>query len=133
MPRYAMFMIPGPHAYNDDVPLDPAMFEEMNAYNQQLEKAGVMLSGEGLHGPDEAVQVKFDADRKGTIFDGPFAEAKELVGGFWMLQVKDHAEAVEWASRVPGSPGDIVELRRVQEVEDWPEDVQAVLKDADRA
>ena len=131
MPRFAMFMIPGPHAYNDDVPMDPAMFEEMGAYNDQLEKAGVLLSAEGLHGPDDAVQVKFDADRKGTIFDGPFAEAKELVGGYWMLEVGSRAEAVEWASRVPGSPGDIVELRRVQEIEDFPQDVQAVLKDSE--
>jgi hypothetical protein len=96
---------------------------EMAKYNESLHKAGVMLSGEGLHPPSMGARVSF-AGGKPKVTDGPFAEAKEVIGGFWMIQVKSKAEAVEWAKRCPMPDGDIVEVRQVQEFEDFPADVQ---------
>src|SRR5262245_38139202 len=124
--RFAMLMYPGPQAYNPDTPLDPEMFKEMMAYNEELVAAGVMVSGDGLHGPAEAVRVKPGK----VVLDGPFAESKEVLGGFWMLQVKSKAEAVEWARKVPLQPGDFVELRQVQEQEDFPEEIQDATRDS---
>jgi hypothetical protein len=119
--RFIMFMYPqlsdeewSPSA--DDV-------EEMGRYNDELRKAGVMLSGEGLHPPQTGAHVSFSTSGEATVIDGPFAEAKEVVGGYWMLDLRSPEEAVEWARRVPGK-GCTVEVRRVFEVEDFPPDVQ---------
>ena len=103
--------------------------EAMNAYNQQLTDAGVLLALDGLHPSSEGARVAFSQGRP-TVTDGPFAESKELIGGYWIIQAKDKAEAVEWAKRVPNVQGEEfeIEVRRIYDVSDFSEDVQAVLE-----
>ena len=93
---------------------------EMGKFNEELVKAGVMLAGEGLHPSSKGVRVKFDG-KKRTVIDGPFAETKELVAGFWIWQVKSKEEAIEWLKRAPFDGGTEIELRQVFESEDFGE------------
>jgi len=93
------------------------MLTEMGAYNEELVKAGVMLAGEGLHPSSKGVRIYFSGDQRNVV-DGPFAETKELVAGFWIWQVKSMAEAVEWVKRSPFQEGEL-ELRQVFETEDF--------------
>jgi hypothetical protein len=102
---------------------DAKLVAEMSRYNESLQKAGVLLSMEGLHPPSMGARVSF-AGGKPKVTDGPFTEAKEVIGGFWIIQVKSKAEAVEWAKRCPMPDDEIIEIRQVQEFEDFPEDVQ---------
>jgi hypothetical protein len=95
----------------------------MMKYNQALQKAGVLLALDGLHPPSMGARVTF-AGGKAKVTDGPFTEAKEVIGGYWMIQVKSKEEAVEWASRCPASDNEVIELRQVQEMSDFPADVQ---------
>jgi hypothetical protein len=90
---------------------------DMAKYNEQLVKAGVMLAGEGLQASSKGAKVRFDGAKR-TVIDGPFTEAKELIAGFWLIQVKSKEEAVEWAKRVPFTEGE-VELRQIFELEDF--------------
>jgi hypothetical protein len=92
---------------------------DMAKYNEQLVKAGVMLAGEGLHASAKGAKVRFDGSKR-TVIDGPFTEAKELIAGFWLIQVKSKEEAVEWAKRIPFQEGEI-ELRQVFELEEFGE------------
>lgn len=92
---------------------------EMGKFNEELVKAGVILAGEGLHDSSKGARVQFGADGKRTVIDGPFAETKELVAGFWIWQVKSRAEAIEWLKRAPFAAGDVVELRQVFEAADF--------------
>jgi len=96
----------------------------MTAYNEELNKAGVLLSLDGLRPPADGARLRFSGG-KPAVTDGPFAEAKEVVGGYWLIQAASKDEAVEWASRCPAAEGDMIEVRRVFEMEDFPEDVQA--------
>ena len=91
---------------------------EMGAFNEELVKAGVMLAGEGLQDSSKGARVRFGEGRSTTVVDGPFAEAKELIAGFWLIQAKSREEAVEWARRVPFVDGEI-EVRQVFELEDF--------------
>jgi hypothetical protein len=91
---------------------------EMGRYNEELVKAGVMLAGEGLHPSSKGVRVVFSGDTP-TVVDGPFAETKELIAGFWILQVKSRDEAIEWIKRAPFSDGEHLEIRQVFEAEDF--------------
>jgi hypothetical protein len=100
----------------------------MGAYNESLMKAGVLLAGEGLSGPEEGFVVDFDSDPP-VVTDGPYAEAKELFSGFWILQVASKEEAAQWASRCPLGPGVKLEVRRVTEVEDFPADNEWIQKE----
>src|SRR5688572_25745722 len=93
----------------------------MGKYNEELVKAGVMLAGEGLHPSSKGARVRFSGDQR-TVTDGPFAETKELVAGFWLIQVKSKEEAIEWASRAPFQEGE-VEIRQVFESEDFPAEI----------
>ena len=99
------------------------LLEAMGKYNEELVKAGVMLAGEGLHPSSKGVRVRFGGSER-TVIDGPFAETKELIAGFWILQVKSMEEAVEWMKRcpnpMPGAESEI-ELRAVFETEDFAE------------
>jgi hypothetical protein len=95
----------------------------MMKYNEELQKAGVLISLDGLHPPSMGVRVSFK-NRKPIVTDGPFAEAKEVLGGYWMIKVNSKAEAIEWARRCPGGDNEIIEIRQVQEMEDFPQDVQ---------
>ena len=124
MPRFMMLVIP--KAY-ENAPADfvpPVdLVAQMTKYNESLAKAGIVLGLDGLHPPVKGTRVKFAGGKPKTI-DGPFTESKELIGGYWMIQVKSKEEAVEWAKRAPMLDGDIIEVRQVQEIEDFPEDVR---------
>jgi hypothetical protein len=102
---------------------DAKAVEAMMKYNESLQKAGVLLALDGLHPPSMGARVSFEGG-KPRVTDGPFAEAKEVVGGYWMIQVKSRDEAIEWAKRCPGSPNEVIEIRQVQEMSDFPEDVK---------
>jgi len=95
----------------------------MMKYNEALQKAGVLLALDGLHPPSMGARVTF-AGGKPKVTDGPFSEAKEVIGGYWMIQVKSKEEAVEWASRCPASDNEVIELRQVMEMAEFPADVQ---------
>jgi len=101
---------------------------EMGKFNEELVKAGVMLAGEGLHPSSKGVRVKFDG-KKRTVTDGPFAETKELVAGFWIWQVKSKEEAIEWLKRAPFDGGTEIELRQVFEAEDFGEEFTPELRE----
>ena len=94
------------------------LLEKMGKFNDELVKAGVMLAGEGLQASSKGARVKYSGDKR-TVIDGPFTEAKELIAGYWLIQVRSKDEAVEWASRVPFRDGE-VEIRQVFEVSDFP-------------
>jgi hypothetical protein len=122
--RFMMLMIP--RGYEDAAPgTVPAADQvaEMMKYNTALQEAGVLLSCEGLHPPSMGARITFEGG-KPLVIDGPFAETKEVLGGFWIIQVKDRAEDVAWASRCPASGNEIIEVRQVQEMADFPADVQ---------
>jgi hypothetical protein len=95
-------------------------FAEMGAYNEELVKAGVMLAGEGLTPSSQGARVRFGKDGRTTVLDGPFAETKELVAGFWILQVSSREEVVEWVRKAPFRDAE-VEIRKVAEAEDFGE------------
>jgi len=94
------------------------ILQKMGKFNEELVKAGVMLAGEGLHPSSKGARVKFSGDQR-TVTDGPFAETKELIAGFWLWQVKSKEEAIEWLKRAPFDGGTEVELRQVYETEDF--------------
>ena len=122
--RFMMLMIP--HGYEKAEPgamPSAEMVAEMTKYNEALTKAGVLLALDGLHPPSMGTRISFSRG-KPRVTDGPFAEAKEVIGGYWLIQVKSKAEAVEWASRCPAGDGDVIEVRQVQEMSDFPPDVQ---------
>lgn len=96
------------------------MLTEMGKFNEELVKAGVMLAGEGLHPTSKGVRIRFDGATR-TVIDGPFAETKELLAGFWLLQVKSKEEAIEWIKRAPFDGGTEVEIRQIFEEEDFGE------------
>jgi hypothetical protein len=95
----------------------------MMKYNEALTKAGVLLALDGLHPPSAGARVTFSGG-KPTITDGPFSEAKEVIGGYWMIQVRSKAEALEWASRCPATDNEVIEVRQVQEMADFPPELQ---------
>jgi hypothetical protein len=95
----------------------------MMKYNDSLQKAGVLLALDGLHPPSMGARVTFPGG-KPKVTDGPFAEAKEVLGGYWMIQVKSKEEAIEWAKRCPASENEIIEIRQVQEMSEFPAEIQ---------
>ena len=99
---------------------DEKILTEMGKYNEELSKAGIMLAGEGLQPSSKGVRVRFDGSKR-TVIDGPFAETKELIAGFWLWQVKSKEEAIEWLKRAPFDGGTEIELRQVFESEDFGE------------
>jgi hypothetical protein len=122
--RFMMLMIPKGYesAAPGTVP-DAKAVEAMMKYNRQLQEAGVLLALDGLHPPSMGARVTF-AGGKPTVTDGPFAEAKEVLGGYWMIQAASREEAIEWAKRCPGGDNEVIEVRQVQEMADFPEDVR---------
>ncbi len=115
--RFMMIMYPGPKAEAGVMP-DEKLMAAMGQYNEELVKAGVLLGGEGLHPSSKGARVRFPGG-KAAVSDGPFTEAKELIGGFWLIQVKSREEAIEWASRCPASGDEMIELRQVFETEEF--------------
>lgn len=98
---------------------DKKMLTEMGAFNDELVKAGIMLAGEGLKPTSAGKRVRFSSGSKRTVIDGPFSEAKELVAGYWLWQVKSIDEAVEWIKRAPFEDGAVIEIRPLFEAEDF--------------
>ena len=118
--RFMMLMIP--KGYEKAAPgtlPDPKAVAAMMKYNESLQKAGILLGLDGLHPPSAGARVSFSGG-KPSVTDGPFAEAKEALGGYWMIQVRSREEAVEWASRCPASDNEVIEIRQVFEMSDFP-------------
>jgi hypothetical protein len=122
-----MLMIPAGYetAAPGTVPDDVGRFAAMMAYNKALLEAGVLITCDGLHPPSMGARVSFAAG-KPVVTDGPFTEAKEVLGGYWMINVDSREAAIAWASRCPASPDEVIEIRQVQEIADFPTDVQAL-------
>ena len=123
MPRFMLFIYPNisDEQYEQGPSAEDAA--QMNTYNEALTQAGVLLALDGLHPASKGARIT-SAGGKKTVTDGPFTEAKELVGGYWLIDVKSKEEAVEWATRAPIGEGDIIEVRQVFEMSDFDEDVQ---------
>ena len=122
--RFMMLMIPkGYEKAKPGTMPEAKAVEAMMKYNESLQKAGVLLALDGLHPPSTGVRVSFPGG-KPKVTDGPFAEAKEVIGGYWMIQVRSKEEAVEWAKRCPAGENEMIEIRQVQEMSEFPEDVQ---------
>ena len=126
--RFMMLVLPKGYATAAPGAMpDAKLVERMMAYNKSLSEAGVLLALDGLHPPSMGSRVSFSGG-KPTVTSGLAADAKEVLGGYWMIQVKSKAEAIEWASRAPMADGDIIEIRQVQEMSDFPADVKDAAK-----
>jgi hypothetical protein len=121
--KYMIMLKADPANRADRMPSDEEL-NAMGAYNEELIAAGALLAGEGLHPAETGSWVNFDGEER-VVTDGPFAESKELIAGFWIVQVKDKDEALEWARRIPLTSG-TVEVRRVFEVDDFNPDNEYV-------
>lgn len=129
--KFLMFMIP--KLYQPETPAEeqagegfapPAeAIEAMTKFNEELAKAGALISLDGLHPMSMGARVSFKGDNP-TVTDGPFIEAKEVIGGYWVIDVDSKEEAVKWARKCPADQGDVIEIRQVFEVEDFPEDAR---------
>ncbi len=113
-----MVLVPASKESEAGVLPDRKILEEMGAFNEEMVKAGVMLAGEGLQPTSKGARIAFSGG-KTTVIDGPFTESKELIAGFWMIQVKSKAEAIAWMRRAPFGEGVALELRQVFEIEDF--------------
>ncbi len=122
--RFLMLIYPNitEEQYEQGVSADDVA--EMQKFNESLTQAGVLLSLDGLHPASKGARITAAGGKK-TVTDGPFTEAKELVGGYWLIDVKSKEEAVEWATRAPIEDGDVIEVRQVFEMSDFDEDVQS--------
>ena len=136
--RFMMLMIPKGSEKAAPGTMPPAEHvAAMMKYNEDLQRAGVLLGLDGLHPVSMGARVSFEGG-KPLVTDGPFVEAKEVLGGYWMIRVKSREEAIAWAKRCPALGNEVIEIRQVQEMDDFPEDVQQaasgfdqMLKDAD--
>lgn len=127
--RFMLLMIP--KGYESAAPgamPQAAAVEAMMDYNRTLQEAGILISCEGLHPPSMGVRVSFSSG-KPLITDGPFTETKEVLGGFWLIKVNSKAEAIRWASLCPAGDNEIIEVRQIQEMDDFPEDIQNIAAD----
>lgn len=129
--RFMLLMIPGAYQKPSDPNFAPPadMVEQMMKYNEELMRGGVLLALDGLHPPETGARVTF---RGGTVTakDGPFHDAKGVLGGYWMIQVGSRAEAIEWAKRIPALDDDVIDVRQVQEMSDFPPELQAKIPEA---
>jgi hypothetical protein len=122
--RFMMLMIP--HGYETAPPkvdLDPDRVAAMMKYNEALQAAGVLITLDGLHPPSAGARVSFPGG-KPVVTDGPFTESKEVLGGYWMIDVASREEAIAWAKKCPASENEVIEIRQVQEMADFSEDVR---------
>ena len=123
-----MVLVPADENSEKGVMPDEQLLKDMGNFNEELVKAGVMLAGEGLHPSSKAVRIRFDGDER-TVVDGPFTESKELIAGFWLWQVRDMDEAIEWIKRAPFGGNTQIELRPVFEAEDFGEEFTPELRE----
>ena len=122
--RFMMLMIPQGYEAAAPGTMPPAeAVAAMMKYNEALKEAGVLVTLDGLHPPSMGARISF-AGGKPIVTDGPFIEAKEVIGGYWMIEVASKEEAIEWAKKCPASNHETIELRQVQEMADFPADVQ---------
>ncbi len=128
-----MVIVKADEAIESGVMPTEAQLAEMGRYNEELVKAGVMLAGEGLLPSSKGARVLFSGDKR-TVVDGPFTEAKELVAGYWLLEVSSLEEAVEWVKRIPNpdQKDAVVEIRQVAEVEDFGDALTPELREAEQ-
>jgi hypothetical protein len=126
-----MMLLKGTEQTESGVMPGPEIFEAMAKYNEELVNAGVLLAGEGLQESSKGKRVQFTAEGA-RVIDGPFAETKELLAGFWIIQAKSIEEAVEWARRAPLSPGDVLEVRKVHDAEDFGEALTPEVREKER-
>jgi hypothetical protein len=115
--RYMVIVKSDERSENGVLPTEQEL-TEMGAYNEELVRAGIMLAGEGLHPSSKGARVRFDGEGKGSVIDGPFAETKELVAGFWILQVSSREEVLEWVKKAPFRDTEI-EVRQVFDADDF--------------
>jgi hypothetical protein len=126
--RFMMLMIPKGYETAEPGAMPPAdAVAAMMKYNEALKAAGVLITLDGLHPPSMGARVSF-AGGKPVVTDGPFSEAKEVLGGYWMIDVASREEAIAWATRCPGSDNEIIEVRQVQEMADFPADIQEIVE-----
>ena len=125
-----MVMVKGNEDTEAGVMPSEELLTAMGRYNEELVKAGVLLAGEGLHPTSKGARVRFSGSER-TVIDGPFTEAKELIAGFWLIQVKSREEAMEWVKRIPNPTGDEseVELRQVFEMDDFGDELTPELRE----
>ncbi len=123
MMRFLMLMYPSEKAEAGVMP-EAKLVEQMMAYNEELAKAGVLLALDGLQASSKGARITWDAAGKPLVTDGPFTETKEVLGGYWIIQVKSRDEAIEWAKRVPSTDARKIELRQIFDMADFPADVQ---------
>ncbi|HET7413775.1 MAG TPA: YciI family protein [Pararhizobium sp.] len=130
--RFMMLMIPKGYenAEPGTVPDDMERIGSMMEYNKALQDAGVLISCDGLHPPSMGARVSFSGGQP-LVTDGPFPETKEVLGGYWIIDVASRDEAIAWARRCPGADNEVVEVRQVQEVEDFPDAVRGTLEGYD--
>jgi len=122
--RFMLIVPAGVETETSELP--PAdMVAAMDRYNHELQEAGVLLTADGLHDTSKGALIRF-TEGQPVVVDGPFAEVKEMVAGFWMLRVKSKEEAVAWACKAPFPPGAHLQLRQVQDIEDWPEELRSL-------
>ncbi len=122
--RFMMLMIP--NGYEQAAPgtmPDAKLVAEMTKFNTAMQEAGILLSLDGLHPPSMGARVSF-SNGKPVVTNGPFPNVKEVLGGYWMIDVESKEEAIAWASKCPASANGTIEIRQVQEMADFPEDVQ---------
>ena len=122
--RFMMLMIP--RGYCEAAPGTTPSKEAVAAmmkYNEALKEAGVLITLDGLHPPSSGVRVSFESG-KPVVTDGPFTESKEVIGGYWMIDVKSKDEAIAWASRCPASDNEVIEVRQVHEMSEFPAEIQ---------
>jgi hypothetical protein len=132
MMRFMMLIIPkGYEKAKENALPDAKLVAEMTRYNDALSKAGVLLSGEGLHPGQKGARISFSKG-KPAVTNGPFPGVKELLGGYWMIKVNSREEAIQWASRCPAQDGDVIEVRQVQELSDFPAELQEAAKGSAR-
>lgn len=130
--RYMMLMIPAGYESTapGTMPEDRERIAAMMRYNESLQKAGVLLACDGLHPPSMGARVSF-AGGKPKVRDGPFAEAKEVLGGYWLIDARSRDEAIAWASRCPAADNEVIEVRQVQEIDDFPDAVRDEVRGLD--
>jgi hypothetical protein len=124
--RFMILVPASPETEAGRLPTDKEL-TEMNAYNQELNSAGVMLAAEGLHPSSKGARVKFSGSKR-TVIDGPFTESKELIAGFWLIDVKSKEEAIEWVKRAPFDAGTEIEIRQVFEADDFGDNLPAEVR-----
>jgi hypothetical protein len=125
--RFMVLVKASPESERGEMP-STELLAAMGNYNEELVKAGVMLAGEGLHPSSKGARVKFDGAKR-TVTDGPFAETKELVAGFWLWHCKSKAEAIQWLKKAPFDGGTEIELRQVFEAEDFGQEYTPELRE----